>query len=1121
MAFKDFVEKYKVDMKAIERLKKRVFIVGRFNQSGVGQSPPAMYLFTKRTVSETYRKNFSDVSDLSYNSFVQLLKPAVAEKSEAGERFPSIVQVIPRADETLETSFVVDTFNYFFGRAASNSDQPAFKADSPMREDRELLATDAEMRGLGILTQIRRNLQTISTFQHRSFELVEQAARLFQRCAREHGMPAYAYPDPLPGGFPEKLIDFLYSEDPAGEFDVDGLTFSGEWESMQANIGAQAALKAIVGAYRDALLGSRGLGHGSWVFRNQTLDQHAIACVGDAKDLAGDYVRARSAFNEMRQILRSKVLLSMVLEWVVGSLDGIKDAKAVPAKEEGNLNRAIGRAILERAKENGLAEPIKRPSAEERRRFTNELTANFAAVLDSLLGEAVASSLGPELRSLVETMRGNKDVCGALRRMSGHGKDDEQYRAFVDANRTIIMDILCPALFRTPVVTPEILRRELRREMIRSFLAAVLLSDRNDEGVRKIAEDHMLALEERIEKEKIKDIEGISKLLLGDYLRLIANPATEREVEESIRVLVEADALRQAGYVDDQRPSMVMTIHGDPQAKAIRQTGVPAASVSASVEGYVRDKLRRAEETVGRENEEAIATETALETELDRRIDEIMAAGASADDARSPVDARVKEVAETMLGDEDLKLRLTDTLSASERALQYIFRRYAEKKHLKRFAGQVERMMLTNLMLLFQEDLGLGKQSSNLYQLLLDMILHLDPEQPNPMEFLREKSLTEYFNNADLSGAGITDLKQTLKVQALKSLKNIQDFVSELRGISYLMERVGSDQEAEIIVINATADEFVAWLNRDNLTEGQAPGMLGRLRTGRLVNSPGESERVIPPGLVYMTDIAFDGTSKQAWLDRLAGLGLSKGSLKFLLPPICLSTGPQSPGDVVQSFEVEGKSLARVAESVSSPVVILGPSPFLNRPDDQFRTVLPAGYLFAAHMLCEPEQKVLNRMVAAKSDGRFRVIGAGEAFLREGLKGVMWGRESEEDPYSFAADFYLYVVLSIIATAQGTDVPPGPAVTDYDYFYCGEPATEAEWRRAAELLNNAVFGNEARRFSLWDKLSSQGDLHKVAVAKESGSSASTGVISPTMNSTYFTVKHVAWFNAVRRKADLP
>ena len=195
---------------------------------------------------------------------------------------------------------------------------------------------------------------------------------------------------------------------------------------------------------------------------------------------------------------------------------------------------------------------------------------------------------------------------------------------------------------------------------------------------------------------------------------------------------------------------------------------------------------------------------------------------------------------------------LAEKIKAFEKTLNLIYTRYKDNPDKHQFRNKVDRLTLINMMLLFKKDLALGKTLSSLYQMLLDVVKHTDPEAPDPMDFLREVSLTQYFDNPNLPNGGFTGLVNTLRIQASDSLNNTVRFISELRGVKYLMDKVGRAPEAEIIFVNATASEFMDWLNRDNLVQGQGRS---RMLSDSLLK--GTSDRAIAPALLYMTDLAF------------------------------------------------------------------------------------------------------------------------------------------------------------------------------------------------------------------------------------------------------------------------
>src|SRR5262249_49863430 len=159
---------------------------------------------------------------------------------------------------------------------------------------------------------------------------------------------------------------------------------------------------------------------------------------------------------------------------------------------------------------------------------------------------------------------------------------------------------------------------------------------------------------------------------------------------------------------------------------------------------------------------------------------------------------------------------------------------------------------------------------------------------------------------------------------------------------------------------------------------------------------------------VYMTDAAFSSTSKTSWLQRLTSQQLAKENVTVVLPPVCLSTGHQN-----RTWKEEGEQLRAAAKEAPSPVLILGPSPFLNGKGDAFETYLPAGYLFAAHVLTQADQRIVNEKLIGRSQGRFRIVGETVGPMKESLDGVIWGN-SDADNYAFAVDFYLYVALTLM-----------------------------------------------------------------------------------------------------------
>ena len=135
------------------------------------------------------------------------------------------------------------------------------------------------------------------------------------------------------------------------------------------------------------------------------------------------------------------------------------------------------------------------------------------------------------------------------------------------------------------------------------------------------------------------------------------------------------------------------------------------------------------------------------------------------------------------------------------------------------------------------------------------------------------------------------------------------------------------------------------------------------------------------------------------------------------MPPICLAPD-------ILSWSTSGDELAAEADTIDSPVVIVGPAAPLNPVNDRFPTVLPPGYLFCAHFLGDKKQNFNFAGVLRKSLGRFRVIGA--TTLSMTLREAFWPsmRPDEDNSYCFSGDFYLYLLALLLtgATSAGTKV---------------------------------------------------------------------------------------------------
>jgi hypothetical protein len=1184
--FKTFLNQHEIDINTLSRIKHRIFVVGRFNKDSVDpDSEVQSYLFTNRPqsqLSKDYIGLFNKKYGLSFDNFVRALQPAIAEEV-THRRIPMVKQVMPSNAGAEQGTVVIDTWNYFFRRAAANSTQRAFQPDADGLEA-DLLASSDPDKGRSIYKQIRRNLDVLCQFQPRTPELVEVFSELLGAAKMSNDLPAYASGGALPGGFIEELIDFLYSPD----LNTDFLTVpeSGEdllagrldlndevWSDLRTNARARSSLLRIVTTFRNVLVGSADQ-YEMRITGGATVFQKTKDLLAAKKDLLKDFAKARDAYNSLNQIVRSKVLISMVLEWVFNAHYQLEPVRA--KKTDTEKDQVVAELISGKIESSLVAAPIQRATEEERHRFRKELSDNFEKVILAVLAEDrrvddLLAALSPELREVATALRSNAERLEVLRAMAGAGDK----RPFIQAQKSVIVDILMPVLNQTPIFDEFDLRMMVRREVQAAYLVAVALDDASQAAIRELGEEYLPKYLSNIDKSSrtIRNAAHMQKDLVRLFIERISNPDMADRIIEAQEMIGRAMTVIDNTTAERGQGRSISNIAPYSDESVIVTTNTPAThKISDSVANLA---VKVAKETIKAENvpEKVVETvgaasaktqgaeigrapsasrapaggggaggeakasqtpppesaapsevkplreENALTNKTDSVVADFLESVRAT--AREPTSALTEDqlanLREMVKGNDDLTEMADDAIRSFHHILRIIYERYTHNQGKTEFVGQVQRMTLANVLLNNKETLGLGKACSNLYAMLLDAVQNMDPENPDPRKFIRDISLTRYFDNDVLEKVerrklGVTELRETLAYQGDDSLRSTVSFMSELRGVKYLMDIVQHDSQAEVVVVNATAGEFLNWLRNDNVDGADA-----KLRLqSAFVKKDEEHDVTACPGLIYMTDSAFgsgDGSDgrkgyKEAWLDSLKQLPLENGNRRLVLPPICLSTGPQS-----SNWEADGMALASAAAGsgsdggpVPAPVLIVGPSPDLNPKGDSFPTYLPAGYLFAAHFLCKPEQKIDNRAVIPTGEGRFQVIGAGVGQMRKTLDIVIWG-DGRDRSHAFAVDFYLYILLSVLASAVNNKATTRPTAESFYPFFTGreQAGIAANRHKTGAPLDPALIG-EYRDFSL-----SMQDGELVVRLKRGAESETQSV----------TIDDVKWFRHAIRKADLP
>jgi hypothetical protein len=1155
VALSDYLRNFNLQIGDVARIRNRVMVVGQFNDDPEVKT----YLFSHKCGQDPeYEASFAASCELEYRNFIQELKPSLREvvnqpDAAWGRDYAWFTLQRPSAsaDDPSEISArppsVINEADYFFVRAASASDQERYQDQGTTAD---LISASEQDRGRQILLRVRKQLSTFSKFQAEVPTLVHGLMHVLSECAGNKRLPFYAPGGPLPGGLAEAAIELLFDEDVSRPLDLSRIAFKSEdglWDKLATNPQMQQNLRVTVQAWRDRMRGKAAQYNDHLIFGQPIGD--VIEGVIQDEAVMGDGYRkrfrqAQEAYSELRQILKNKALLGFVFQWL---LDGYKDLDAVKhLREQPNVKKlcdAIESEVLS-GKSAELPAPIRRMDLDERRRFGKALTSHFSEVVGAVLGRE--ADLPEELVSLVDRLRADSRTVQALRALTGAGTDGAAAleKGFLTSIQDFLLGILCPALYREPGLTGEELADFRGQEVTNLYLAAVLLTRENVRSLRQIGEAYAPKLESRVGKDsKLGAATDIEANILGDVIEYLASDELVSAVQEAQRDLRSAVTARAAdtyldlkknagsgradfamiGVQDEladglekaeaepvlvaQRAAIIAEqVHkaaaGAARSRAEGSAKEAPSGRSGSYDGALASILRAAGEVAAPSDAEAeeSAPNVALSVAPERRtLDERVAAVLAKMDPESLSD--VEAVKAALVEDEAFVAGVTRDQVAYYRGLNLIYSRYNESFAPKEYTYKVERLTLANIMLQLSGDLGLGKDGSYLYKLLLDMVVHTDRENPNQRDFLREVSLTEYVDTAKVKTGWFFQLEQTLANQGRTILDEVIGFYSDLRGIHYLFGALRDRSDAEIIVVNATAATFVEWVRRDNFEE-TGKNLLG---VGKLATSePRYRRSFVAPAMLYMTDAAFPAKGdKKVWLTsnfssssyraRFCKVG-DRGEVtkRIVMPPLCLSVGGRELGrksaSATSTWKKDAEDLAGVAEDLVVPLLVVGPSPDLNRAGDGFPTILPAGYLLCAHLLGASGQNLRNPGLDERSSGRMYILGSGAADMSTSLQRLVWGTEklnrttrtgddgtpTEElvaAVQPFAADFYLYLLLTLFAHAENHGLDAGARgmedkkATDLFQYVVRSTMTNTRYRQSS-ALDPVFFWQDAMKLVL-------------------------------------------------------
>jgi hypothetical protein len=1144
MELEQFLKNFGIDSKSLSDIKKRVYIVGKFNTSKHGVSE---FIFSKNaTPDERLRDENGEmrVGNLSYSSFIKKIEPKLSElfsqeQTYKGEPLPYFILSPHSANQKVSSSYIIDNYNYFDVRASSNSEQPFYKNQSPNVNIKDFLDASRfsgknELPGKEIYKQIKENLNSFCSFQSRNFELIQAFSILLSKFAGTNGVPAgITAHSEMPVNFLPVFIDFLYLEKPIDE------TFKQKLELIDFN--SHVVYKAaITDGNRDRFL--EFLVTLFSVFKdylNNPKSVEEIALPGHnirielnpekgiiSEDLRQKFIAALEAYNMLTQIIQSKVLLSMVLRWAISFFENeIPEIKNIA--DAGEKNEAIEDAIIKG--KHGLAAPAEGlPEGYSTTDLINDFVLDFPLLLTYINDPSNETNIqnfkqfNGIIQAIGEAILQDEQKRITIQRMMAMPK--EQREAMFKALLNLFIDVLIPKLFKAPGLTEEDLIKKFKEYEMELFFTSAMMDITSTGSIDSIIEDEMGNVNGETR-------EAIVGKLINVFVGVLMAPDVQQKIEQTVNTLQDYQLLRRLtpGITNPDQKNLLgigeITARISPAPKL--KPGETAINT-----GNTKERLQKLDiENIGKRKDintylpapenEASNSPAALTDSSAHRLRELKAGkeigssisekGAVASEGNNNSTSAVvakgtvslaKTLSPIEIGDKILKNNLgtaiqkylnsdddnklvnktevekiiADGTIIYQKSLSKIFERYAGSLHLPAFKSKVEALTLTWLLLLNKEKLHLGELGSNLYDLLLDLIEKLNAQTPDLKTFFSQNSLTKYISKGIFSeegyegaGSGFKALATVLDNQAKVSLGNVVQFVSELKGVRYLIDFAGTyAPDCEIIVINAYAHEFIQWMEADH-------------SYGNFLNPTGLANNNLLrpkfPIAVFMTDLAFanDGwdfvqSQKDSFLLSLSKTSLlNQGGRTRLIPPICISTSGVDPKNT-ELWKTQGEKMNRLAKDAICPVLIIGPSLPLNRQDDYlFPTVLSSGYVFCAHLLTNGAVQNLRLSgISSNPSERFRNLGLGVAELHVAIKHFISASGERDKDYAFAGDYYLYLIALIASASKNSNIGSVNWDEFYSYFYFD--GFSGQNYDSSSFINEAMIYNKMTDWSFSESL---------------------------------------------------
>ena len=805
-------------LKGLNRIKKRVYVVGRFNNSD--DTRGRLFAFG----SKKLRDELEDIDDLedvvigcepTGESFLDAVRPIVAEWIEegfgptVGTKFPTKLD----RDLTGYREIAINAFMLMYdGEGSSLSPET----------------------GKRVLAQLENAADAYVSFAQSQSKLLAELNGLlyaFQKTNSFGYNPMIAKKGlAFPTSFQEALFQYLLDEDQKGEFNLEGIELPGKMTGATARKFVRA---------------------GVCDFRNQLMTSTEEKRSKSTRNKISEGVR--NAFQEQREsiqrgvkLLQSRVMMGAIPTWQFFLLFG-KHPDEIDHETDPSdlLDKLIGQSEDERrvkigSKEVVLAKPIRQVSKAVGDKLTAGLHDSLPAALNAYANQenkgivafekklekqgldkeqigAVSSRLNILHEICVKSAEGEDDA--AAKKAKHKETADELIESFLDE---LDQDFI-RFLIGSPVVTGEMFKRAYEKRCRSRYMRAISLVSGTTGKLqdvslkeRKRISDEIDKIEDelpsRIDRLLVKFLETASTKLtsavadeyyaIGVKARNRANELWERSsrIDSGDAAHSKKTAARLTGLVDKPLNSLELVQHAELEMQQ-RADGTVETSTKSSAPKKKTAKKASAKPTKGsvKESREKSGESQQQSTFRDKLLNAARRNRATSEQSKEPKEEKLLEEGAEIIADH---------ASNADKKIKE-----AREKKDKVFVRKDREIALREMAMSRSEDLYFGEEYSSLLDLALDAVA-CGSESPD--EFFKKFPMSKYFPLEEVEQ--VRDWYLRLWHMLKESCIALEKHISEVRAFIGLIEKCSSalkklDGGAELYLFNGSGSEFVSWVS--------------------------------------------------------------------------------------------------------------------------------------------------------------------------------------------------------------------------------------------------------------------------------------------------------------------